>query len=215
MIDRDKIKEIAYILKHTQFNLLTESQYFGSCDIGKIQESEIIDTLLKNRLFSSKYVGLNSLQFATYSNIWTPKYDAENGDIVIVDKQNNPIMFIDVKISTNKTSHGCISVKSLLNFGRTSPNHFYLLMTPGGTDKWLFSGQKLYEEFCKNPKLMSSHNVSNILTEFNDLNITVKGWTNKQTGITTYDTNVIHEKDFIPEIFYKNILNKLEILRYV
>ena len=212
MIDRNKIADIAKILKHTKFNLITESQYFGSYDIGKIQECEIISTLLKNRAFAARYVALNSMQAATYIDVWTPKFDLENGDIVIVDKNNNPIMYIDVKISTSSTSHGCVSVKSMIEFGNKSPNHFYLLMTQGGHDKWLISGQKLYEAFCKNPKLMTSHNGSNVSTAFNHLNITVKGWANRATGVSTKDTNIIHDADFIPEIFYRQILSEIDIL---
>ena len=211
MIDRNKIIDIANILKHTDFNLITKSQYFGSYEIGKIQECEIISILLKNRAFASKYVALNSMQAATYAGIWSPKFDLENGDIVIVDKDNNPIMYIDVKVSTSSKTHGSVDVKSLIKFGSTAPNHFYLLMTQGGHDKWLISGQKLYEAFCKNPKLMASHTTSNITTFFNHLNITSKGWTNKATGVTTKDTNIIHESDFIPEIFYRPIINEIDI----
>ena len=145
----ETVFEIAKILKTIKLNFLLASDYNGNFDIAKAQEAELISKLCINPIFNKKYVALTTQQFSSYNNIlWKPKYDLENGDIVIVDKQNNPIMFIDLKVATNNKSHGCVNLKSLLNFGKVQRNHFYLLSNSSG-DLIFVSGQKLLKQLLK------------------------------------------------------------------
>lgn len=211
----ETVFEIAKILKYIKLNFLLASDYNGNFDIAKAQEAELISKLCINPMFNKKYVALTTQQFSSYNNIlWKPKYDLENGDIVIVDKQNNPIMFIDLKVATNDKSHGCVNLKSLLNFGKVQRNHFYLLSNSLGNLIFV-SGQKLFETVIKTPIIFASKNKNKEKIHIPELNnIISHGWNNKEHNITVNSDNTLYDADYISEKIY--LLNpQINILNYV
>ena len=214
-LTKEIVFEIASILKHIKLNFLVDSDYNGDFDIAKAQEAELISKLCVNPIFNKKYVALTSQQFAALtSKLWKPKYDLENGDIVITDKFINPIMFIDLKVATNSKLHGCVSLKSLLNFGKTQRNHFYLLSS-STCDLLFVSGQKLFNTLIQNPIIYSTKENNKTIITFPEItNIKTKGWTNKEHNIQVESNAVFYDKDFIGENLYT--LNKqINILNYV
>ena len=82
----------------------------------------------------------------------------KNGDIVIVDDSDEPVMFIDVKVSDKKDLLGDISINSLLNFGKTSDDHYYLLLSDEGVNSKFVKGKDVCAAFDKNKTLLVSKN---------------------------------------------------------
>jgi hypothetical protein len=158
--------------------------------VAKEQEKEIID-IINNYLTDSKYNAISSVDYA--ENIektkWNSKYDLEHGDIVIVDDSNKPVMFIDVKVSDKKDLFGAITINSLLNFGKTSDDHYYLLLSDLGVKHKLVKGKDVWNEFEKNKTLLVSKNRKHKI-DFDDVN--VKDWGD-------YHSNgEVYAEDFIP-----------------
>lgn len=211
---------IANILKYTKFNFIQKSEYTGSYDIAKIQECEVIDELLNNRFFTQYFNVLTSKQYATdVIGMWSPTYDLNYGDIVIINKSDRtPVMFIDLKAASDNKFHGCVSIKSLLHFGKGNRNHFYLLSNSTGISLMLISGDKLYNTFITstNPTLLKSKEKKNNLPLTDDIgvNVIVRGWENKEHNVATNSCDIVYEKDFISETFYTNN-PQLDILKYV
>ena len=214
-LTKETVFEIASIFKNIKLNFLLASDYNGNFDIAKAQEAELISKLSINPRFNKNYVALTSQQFAALTNVlWKPKFDLENGDIVITDKQINPIMFIDLKVATNDKTHGCVNLKSLLNFGKTERNHFYLLSN-SSCNLLFVSGQKLFETVIKTPIIFASKNLNKEKIYIPELNnITAQGWHNKEHNITVNSDNTLYDADYISEKLY--LLNpQINILNYV
>lgn len=214
-LTKETVFEIASIFKNIKLNFLLASDYNGNFDIAKAQEAELISKLSINPRFNKNYVALTSQQFAALTNVlWKPKYDLENGDIVITDKQINPIMFIDLKVATNDKTHGCVNLKSLLNFGKTERNHFYLLSN-SSCNLLFVSGQKLFETVIKTPIIFASKKPNKekiYIPELND--IKTQGWSNKEHNITVNSDNTLYDADYISEKLY--LLNpQINILNHV
>ena len=87
----------------------------------KHNEMLLIDNF-KNTSFKSvttgEYYNLlnNDVKWENLSNTERGKFDKENGDIIILDENNKPVYFIDVKVSTSSNFVGAISVGSLSSF---------------------------------------------------------------------------------------------------
>lgn len=212
---KETVFEIASIFKNIKLNFLVASDYNGNFDIAKAQEAELISKLSINPRFNKNYVALTSQQFAALTNeLWKPKFDLENGDIVITDKQINPIMFIDLKVATNDKTHGCVNLKSLLNFGKTERNHFYLLSN-SSCNLLFVSGQKLFETVIKTPIIFATKNPNKEKIDFPELhNVTTHGWSNKEHNVKVEANSFLYDKDYISEKLY--ILNpQINILNYV
>lgn len=158
--------------------------------VTKKQEKEIID-IINNYLTDSKYNAVSSIDYA--ENIkktkWSPKYDLEHGDIVIIDESSKPIMFIDVKVSDKKDLLGVITINSLLNFGKTSDDHYYLLLSDLGFNHKLVKGKDVWDAFEKNKILLVSKDRKQKI-DFDDVN--VKDWGNNHSN------GEVYAEDFIP-----------------
>lgn len=156
----------------------------------KKQEKEIID-IINNYLTDSKYNAISSIDYAetVEKTKWTPKYDLEHGDIVIVDDSNKPLMFIDVKVSDKKDLLGAITINSLLNFGKTSDDHYYLLLSDLGFNHKLVKGKDVWNAFEKNKTLYVSKNRKQKI-DFDGVN--VKDWGNNHSN------GEVYAEDFIP-----------------
>ena len=107
----------------------------------KQQEKEVMH-IIQQYLKDTNYIIYTSIEYA--ENIlkvkWTPKFDLENGDLVIVDENKVPVMFIDVKVSDSPNFIGTITISSLLNFGKTANNHFYLMLSDLGSNHKFIRG---------------------------------------------------------------------------
>lgn len=158
--------------------------------IAKKQEKEIID-IINDYLTDSKYNAISSVDYA--ENIektkWDSKYDLEHGNIVIVDDSNKPIMFIDVEVSDSEGLLGAITINSLLNFGKTSDDHYYLLLSDLGFNHKLVKGKDVWNAFEKNKTLMVSKNREQKIN-LDDVN--VKDWGDNHSN------GEVYAEDFIP-----------------
>lgn len=158
--------------------------------VAKKQEKEIV-YIINRYLIDSEYKALTSIDYAEdiEKTSWSPKYDLEHGDIVIVDGSNSPVMFIDVKVSDRKDLLGAISINSLLNFGKTSDDHYYLLLSDLGVNHKFVKGKDVWSEFEKNKTLLVSKNRKQKI----DLDgVTVKDWDDNHSN------GEVYAEDFIP-----------------
>lgn len=158
--------------------------------VAKQQEKEIID-IINQHLEDSKYKAVSSIDYAEdiEKTSWDPKYDLENGDIVIVDDASKPVMFIDVKVSDKKDLLGAISINSLLNFGKTSDDHYYLLLSDEGVNHKFVKGKDVWAAFDKNKKLLVSKNRKQ---KIDIKGVTVKDWDGNRSN------GEVYAEDFIP-----------------
>ena len=158
--------------------------------IAKKQEAEIID-IINDYLTDSKYNAISSIDYAETieKTKWSSKYDLEHGDIVIIDDSNKPVMFIDVKVSDKKDLLGAITINSLLNFGKTSDDHYYLLLSDLGVKHRFVKGTDVWDAFEKNKTLLVSKNRKQ---KINLDGVTVKDWDNNRSN------GAVYAEDFIP-----------------
>lgn len=158
--------------------------------VAKKQEKEIID-IINTHLEDSKYKAVSSIYYVEklHKGVWDPKYDLENGDIVIVDDASKPVMFIDVKVSDKEDLLGAISINSLLNFGKTSDDHYYLLLSDEGVNSKFVKSKDVWNAFDKNKTLLVSKNRKQKI----DLDgVTVKDWDGNRSN------GEVYAEDFIP-----------------
>lgn len=158
--------------------------------IAKKQEKEIID-IINKYLTDSKYNAISSIDYAgdVEKTQWSPKYDLEHGDIVIVDDSDEPVMFIDVKVSDKGDLLGAITINSLLNFGKTSDDHYYLLLSDLGVNHKFVKGKDVWVAFEKNKTLLVSKNRKQ---KINLDGVTVKDWGDNHSN------GEVYAEDFIP-----------------
>ena len=156
----------------------------------KKQEAEVIDIISK--LYPNIKV-MSSKDYAeSKEETWSPEYDLKNGDIVIID--GNTILFIDLKVASNKSNGGGktllgpISLSSVLEFANKE-NHIYLCMNCDGSKVLAIDGKKLYDEFGKDPILSASRNRKRIA----DINLDIK--INYPNGIE--DDGNVYLEDYI------------------
>ena len=98
-------------------------------------------------------------------------------------------MFIDVKVSDKKDLLGAISINSLLNFGKTSDDHYYLLLSDAGVNSKFVKGKDVWVAFDKNKTLLVSKNRKQKI----DLKgVTVKDWDGNSSN------GEVYAEDFIP-----------------
>lgn len=158
--------------------------------VAKKQEKEIID-VINNYLTDSKYNAISSIDYAenVEKTKWNPEYDLEHGDIVIIDDSNKPVMFIDVEVSDKKDLLGVITINSLLNFGKTSDDHYYLLLSDLGFNHKLVKGKDVWDAFEKNKTLMVSKDREQ---KINLDGVNVKDWGDNHSN------GEVYAEDFIP-----------------
>lgn len=166
------------------FKLKTETDPFGDDatknSVAKQQEKEIID-IINSYLIDSKYKAISSIDYVK---------DLEHGNIVVVDDTDSPVMFIEVKVSDKKDLLGAITIDSLLKFGKTSNDHYYLLLSDLGVNHKFVKGKDVWNEFEKDKTLLVSKTRKRKI-DFAD--VTVKDWDGRQARGEVYG------EDFIPE----------------
>lgn len=97
-------------------------------DISKENEQLFIDSFANA---NTEYMALSTQDYynllnkgTKWENLSTKEkadFDTQNGDIIIVDKDNKPMYFIDIKISSGRV--GAVSLGSLANFNE---NGYYI-----------------------------------------------------------------------------------------
>lgn len=166
------------------FKLKTETDSFGDdatkTSVAKQQEKEIID-IINSYLVDSEYKALSSIDYSK---------DVKYGGIVIVDDTDSPVMFIEVKVGDRKDLLGAITIDSLLNFGKTSNDHYYLLLSDFGVKHKFVKGKDVWNEFEKDKTLLVSKTRKNKI-DFDDA--IVKDWDGRQAR------GEVYAEDFIPE----------------
>ena len=166
------------------FKLKTEIDPYGDDvtknSVAKQQEKEIID-IINSYLIDSEYKAISSIDYAK---------DLEHGNIVVVDDTDSPVMFIEVKVGDKKDLLGAITIDSLLKFGKTSNDHYYLLLSDLGVKHKFVKGKDVWNEFEKDKTLLVSKTRKHKI-DFDD--VTVKDWDGRQAR------GEVYAEDFIPE----------------
>lgn len=130
----DKYNEIILIdnFKNTTYKAVTTSEYY---------------TLLNNDL---KWENLSASEQG--------KFDKENGDIIILDENNKPVYFINVKVSTDSNFVGTISVGSLSSFNE---NGIYLCISQQSKKYLVVTHKDLMTLIENNPEIISNKSERN------------------------------------------------------
>lgn len=130
----DKHNEMILIdnFKNTSYKAVTTSEYY---------------TLLNNDL---KWENLSASEQG--------KFDKENSDIIILDENNKPVYFIDVKVSTNSNFVGAISVGSLSSFNE---NGIYLCISKQNKKYLVVTHKDLMTLIKNNPEIISNKSERN------------------------------------------------------
>lgn len=129
----------------------------------KYNEILLIDNFKNTSLkavTTAEYYNLlnNDVKWENLSNTERGKFDKENGDIIILDENNKPVYFIDVKVSTSSNFVGAISVGSLSSFNE---NGIYLCISQQ-SKKYLVVTHKDVMSLIKNdPKIISDKSERN------------------------------------------------------
>lgn len=124
----------------------------------KYNEMILIDNF-KNTSYkavtTSEYYKLvnNNKKWENLSASEQGKFDKENGDIIILDENNKPVYFIDVKVSTNYNFVGSISVGSLSSFNE---NGIYLCISKQNKKYLVVTHKDLMTLIKNNPELISN-----------------------------------------------------------
>lgn len=173
--------------------------------IFKETEAEVLNTI-KDAL-NDNFKAMTSEDFAKLNGKkYTPEYDLKNGDIIITDKNNNLVEAIDIKAaSKNSDSNllGPVCMRSLMNFGKDSKNHSYLVLNKDGSEYYWIDANKLYTEFMKSPSVMASDHRNK------KSNIEAKVSFHKNYAGDTSDTTV-YEEDFIPSVWIRKNISKIK-----
>lgn len=118
------------LTRHLDYSKLKETndQDPDRFDISKENEQLFIDSFTNA---NTEYTALSTQDYYSllnkgtkWENLSTKEkadFDTQNGDIIIVDENNKPLYFIDVKISSGRV--GAVSLGSLANFNE---NGYYI-----------------------------------------------------------------------------------------
>ena len=118
------------LVRHLDYSKLkeTDDQDPDRFDISKENEQLFIDGFANA---NTEYTALSTQDYYNLlnkANKWEnlsikekADFDTQNGDIIIVDEDNKPLYFIDVKISSGRV--GAVSLGSLVNFNE---NGYYI-----------------------------------------------------------------------------------------
>ncbi len=128
-------------------------------DKSKENEQQFIDSFTNSNteykaLGTQEYYALinpNS-KWETLSDKEKADFDAKNGDIIILDKNNKPICFIDIKIS-NTIHLGAISLGSLVNF---NSNGYYICVSKKNHTPKFISHDAVVDAVKNNKELLFS-----------------------------------------------------------
>lgn len=129
----------------------------------KYNEMLLIDNF-KNTSYkavtTSEYYKLinNNKKWENLSASEQGKFDKENGDIIILDENNKPVYFIDVKVSTNSNFVGAISVGSLSSFNE---NGIYLCISKQSKKYLVVTHKDLMTLIKNNPEIISNKSERN------------------------------------------------------
>ena len=93
----------------------------------------------------------NSTKWESLSNKEQADFDRKNGDLIIV-KNNKPIYFIDVKISSVGKLIGCVNLGSLAEFNE---NGYYLCISKNDEKYKIISHKDLVNAVKENPSLIN------------------------------------------------------------
>lgn len=181
--------------------------YEGRTSAAKEIEAEIISKLKRVLTDAEIYSSMEYAE-AIDGTTWSPKYDLENGDIIIV--AGGETFYIDVKVASCKENPkaaipldeeklGPIGANSIMNFANND-NHIYWVFNYNGTISHVIDGPSLYKEFMKDPVLMTS-----VSRDGKNINLKAKvmAWgDNKPNGI-------VCAQDFISTKWIYDHINKI------
>lgn len=109
---------------------------------------------------TSEYYALlnNDVKWENLSDTEKGKFDKKNGDIIILDENNKPVYFIDVKVSTNSKFASAISVGSLSSFNK---NGIYLCISQQSKKYLVITHKDVMSLIENDPKIISNKSERN------------------------------------------------------
>jgi hypothetical protein len=192
-----------------KFNILTKAEGNGRFDIARIQENEIISKLNENNVLPIGYIAISLTQFLRYNKIaYSPKLDSCYGDIVIIDINNNPICFIDLKAPMTDKYYGAIKYMGLKNMateydGGIKRNRYFLCLHSNGSFRFI----NAYDCYKRLNKLIDTYPNDGhkylIKSQFR------KEYDRTYTELLKY--GFIYGQDFLSEHFY-NLYPELNLV---
>lgn len=96
--------------------------------------------------------------FMHLANYEMAEFDEKYGDIIIVDKNDKPVFFIDLEISTIGPTVGSIPVSSLANF---TDEGYYLCVSQHGKKYFIVSHKDIVEMAENDPTIISPKSTRN------------------------------------------------------
>jgi len=145
------------LTRYLDYSKLKETEYDDPkrFDISKSNEQLFIDSFSKANIeytavSSQDYYGMtNKGDWNDLSAKEKSEFDTKNGDIIILDKDQKPIYFIDIKISDKY--FGAVSLGSLVNFNKDG---YYICVNKSQNQVRYISHKALVDVVKKNEKLL-------------------------------------------------------------
>lgn len=193
-----------------KFNILTHAKGNGRFDIARIQENEVITKLNENNILPIGYIAISLTQFLRYKKIpYSKKLDSYYGDIVIVDINNNPICFIDLKSPMTNKYYGAIKYMSLKNMatkyeGAIKRNRYFLCLHSNGSFRFI-NAYDCYRRFSILIETYPNDGYKYIIkSQFRE--------EYNRTNVELSKHGFIYGQDFLSENFY-NLYPELNLIR--
>lgn len=193
-----------------KFNILTKAEGNGRFDIARIQENEVITKLNENGVLPAGYIAISLTQLLRYNKkAYSKKWDSFYGDIVIIDINNNPICFIDLKSPMTNKYYGAIKYMSLTNMatandGAIKRNRYFLCLHSNGSFRFI-NAYDCYSRFDTLIKTYPNDGYKYLIkSQFRK--------ESDRTHIELQQHGFVYGQDFLSEKFY-NLYPELNLVR--
>ena len=160
----------------------------------KAQEAILVD-VINNAQDEYKAIGIKDY-CKSINKQYSYKLDSMMGDVILM-KDENPIMFIDLKVSHTNNYLGTPDMLSLVNFGSIKyDKKYYLCSNIDGTNTKLVLANDVYNNIISRKGIMiASRDRKNISEEVRKLTDKVKVIAPK--GMEDADTSKLYNEDFV------------------
>ena len=166
----------------------------GRAKKAKAQEKILVDAINEA---TDQYTAMGIEDYCkSIGKSYTYEMDSKMGDVVIM-KDENPVLFIDLKVAETKDFLGTPTMLSLVNFASTNDDKkYYLCSNINGSNIKLVNANKLYNKVVsKKAIVIVSKDRSTVSPEVQKLNGKVKliAPNNNQNA----DTSTLYDEDFV------------------
>lgn len=168
----------------------------------KAQEKILID-IINNA--QEKYKAIDVKEYCNLTNeTYSPTLDSKIGDIILM-KNDEPVLFIDLKVAETDKYLGTPDMLSLVNFAsKPDDKKYYLCTNINGTSKKFIEANKVWDKvISKEAKIIVSKDRKNISSDVQKLFDKVKLVAPQK--IQNADLSKLYDEDYIGTADIKNI----------